>query len=271
MSRFDICKEIEEIGRFIMVTRSDIKFIHSLKRKSRRDEEGLFLAEGVKAIEELLGYFHCRCLIGTSEMLSKVESEKAERIEEVDEKFPFAKISILESPRRLLAVFEQPDSMHYETFPKSGVSLLLDEVQDPGNLGTIIRTAAWFGCRRIYLTVGSADPYSPKVVQSTMGALGQVQLRFVNDAAGFVSSLKEFRVPVYGTSLDGEPLNISALPPLSSPSLIIMGNEGRGVSEEISSLCSHKLLIPSTNPGDHPESLNVAIATAILLSRWFLR
>lgn len=254
-----------------MLTRSEIKLIQSLKRKSKRDEEGLFLAEGRKAIEELLPYFRCKCLIGTEEILQGVDCHKVERVEVIDKKFPFTKISILDSPRFLLGIFVKRSHDLPLEWSGAGLSLILDSVQDPGNIGTIIRTAAWFGCKRIFMTEGTADPYSPKVVQSTMGALGQVELYALAHACDFVSSALSQGIPVYGTFLDGTPLSEVCFSSPNEDALLIMGNEGRGVSEDLASLCDKRILIPSTNLSNHPESLNVAIATAILLSRWYLR
>jgi TrmH family RNA methyltransferase len=144
------------------------------------------------------------------------------------------------------------------------LSLLLDEVQDPGNLGTIIRTADWFGVRDIFCLPGTADCFNPKVVQATMSALARVRVHYFASKDDVCTWLKAYKGPIYGTFLEGE--NIYATQ-LQTPAVLVMGNEGRGVSSEVAALVTHKLLIPHfASDGQHVESLNVSVATAICLS-----
>ena len=174
------------------------------------------------------------------------------------------RVSLLQTPQDVLAVFALPTGQQALQASPQQLTLLLDEVQDPGNLGTIIRTADWFGVRHIYCTPGTADCYNPKVVQATMSALARVSLHYFDDKADCCEWLKQRSCPIYGTFLDGTDIYRSEL---ASQGVLVMGNEGRGVSAEIAQCVTHRLLIPSFSPdGAHVESLNVSIATAVCLS-----
>ena len=170
------------------------------------------------------------------------------------------KVSFLQHPQDVLALFELPE---IEELPveqlRDHLTLALDDVQDPGNLGTIIRLADWFGIEHILCNQGTADAYSPKVVQATMGSIARVKLHYTN-LAEYLEQLQD-AVPVYGTFLDGNNLYAEKLSPSG---IIIMGNEGNGISEQVERYVTKRLLIPSY-PAERPtaESLNVAIATAI--------
>lgn len=228
------------------ISKAQAKWIKSLQLKKYRDEEDVFVAEGSKCVGDLQTHFKLRLL--------------------VDEQDPLrASVSSLKTPQGPLAVFEKP---HYPVPEPTELSLVLDGVQDPGNVGTIIRTCDWFGIRHIYCSPACADCFAPKVVQATMGALGRVQVHYI-DLEPFLQS-QLLKLPIYGTLLEGEP--IYYLPQLrpafrSEPGLIIMGSEGNGISEALRPLITYPLLIPSY-PADceTSESLNVAIATAIVLS-----
>jgi TrmH family RNA methyltransferase len=167
--------------------------------------------------------------------------------------------SLLKTPQDVLAVFEQPQ---YTTNPEvlsSALCLALDDVQDPGNLGTIIRLADWFGIEHIFCSQGTVDVYNPKVIQATMGAIGRVKIHYL-PLKEFILSLPN-DYPIYGTFLNGENLYEK---PLKTAAMIIMGNEGNGISPEIEKLVSDKILIPNFPAGrETSESLNVAVATAI--------
>lgn len=228
------------------ISKAQAKWIKSLQLKKYRDEEDVFVAEGSKCVGDLQTHFKLRLL--------------------VDEQDPLrASVSSLKTPQGPLAVFEKP---HYPVPEPKELSLVLDGVQDPGNVGTIIRTCDWFGIRHIYCSPACADCFAPKVVQATMGALGRVQVHYI-DLEPFLQS-QLLKLPIYGTLLEGEPIHY--LPQLrptfrSEPGLIIMGSEGNGISEALRPLITYPLLIPSY-PADceTSESLNVAIATAIVLS-----
>ena len=175
------------------------------------------------------------------------------------------RISFLQHPQQVLALFPIPksDSSSSLSHLSSSLSLALDGIQDPGNLGTIIRIADWFGIDTIYCSEDTADAYNPKVVQATMGSLARVNIIYLSLEALFDSLPDDF--PVYGTLLDGDDIYQQ---PLSQNGIIVMGNEGNGISPEIRAKVNRRLLIPRFRTGDSAESLNVAIATAITCSEF---
>ena len=246
-----------------MLSKNKQKLIRSLDRKKNRDAEGLFLAEGPKLVTELLAHFRCRLLVGEPAVLSKVLFEAnavAERVEVTAEEL--ARVSLQRAPQGVLAVFEKPQPVAvHSLLPVAGRSLCLalDGVQDPGNVGTIVRIADWWGIEHVICSHDTADVFAPKTVQSTMGALGRVGVHYT-DLPAWLDALPA-GTPVYGTLLDGDNLYDSELTPHG---IIVMGNEGNGLSSAVRERVSHRLLIPSFPP-DRPtsESLNVAVATAV--------
>ena len=246
-----------------MLSKYKPKLIRSLDRKKNRDAEGLFLAEGPKLVTELLAHFRCRLLVGEPAVLSKVPSEANavdERVEVTAEEL--ARVSLQRAPQGVLAVFEKPQPVAAQSLlPVAGRSLCLalDGVQDPGNVGTIVRIADWWGIEHVICSHDTADVFAPKTVQSTMGALGRVGVHYT-DLPAWLDELPA-GTPVYGTLLDGDNLYDSELTPHG---IIVMGNEGNGLSSAVRERVSHRLLIPSFPP-DRPtsESLNVAVATAV--------
>lgn len=210
--------------------------------KKHRQAEGLFVAEGRKVIEEL------------SKLLPPVEIFEGEDAR---------KLSFLQHPQGVLALF--PTDMMQQIVPQSKLKLALDGVQDPGNLGTIIRIADWFGIDHILCSQDTVDCFNPKVVQATMGSLARVKVEYLN----LYETLKSYTSPrggregvLFGTLLDGENIYTQDLP---DEGIIVMGNEGNGISDEVRKLVTHKLLIPSFPPNrPTAESLNVAIATALV-------
>ncbi len=224
-----------------MISKAKIKLIHSLEKKKYRQAEGLFVAEGPKVIEEL-----CK-------ICSPVEVYEGEDA---------AKASFLQHPQGLLALF--PTDIHKHIQPQSNLKLMLDGVQDPGNLGTIIRIADWFGIDHIYCSLECADAFSPKVVQATMGSLARVKTEYCDLEAVLDSLPKDY--PIYGTLLDGNNIYKTDL---SEHGIIIMGNEGNGISEEIRKKINRRILIPNYPEGrPTAESLNVAVATAIVCAEF---
>ena len=246
-----------------MLSKNKQKLIRCLDRKKNRDAEGLFLAEGPKLVTELLAHFRCRLLVGEPAVLSKVPFEAnavAERVEVTAEEL--ARVSLQRAPQGVLAVFEKPQPVAAQSLlPVAGHSLCLalDGVQDPGNVGTIVRIADWWGIEHVICSHDTADVFAPKTVQSTMGALGRVGVHYT-DLPAWLDELPA-GTPVYGTLLDGDNLYDSELTPHG---IIVMGNEGNGLSSAVRERVSHRLLIPSFPP-DRPtsESLNVAVATAV--------
>ena len=245
-----------------MLSKNKIKYIHSLELKKNRKKEGVFVAEGHKLVGDLLPHFHCRLILATTTWLEEHHDIQADEIIEITPE-ELVKASLLKTPQEVLAVFEQPQYDYTTDVIKNSLCLALDDIQDPGNLGTIIRLADWFGIEHIFCSQGTVDVFNSKVIQATMGALARVKVHYCN-LPELISSLKD--VPVYGTFLDGENIYNK---PLSENGLIIMGNEGNGVSKEVSQLINNKLYIPNYPTGRATsESLNVAIATAVVCAEF---
>lgn len=252
------------------MTQNEIKQIRSLQIKKFRDELNLFVAEGDKCISELSKAFTLvQHFSADNTPLKDIERASSLRT-------PQGSIAVFRKPQFTLPVI-QPDTLY----------LALDGIQDPGNLGTIIRTADWFGIRDIICSLNTADCFSPKVVQATMGALARVRVHYIdlpvwlqsinNSSASLnnnsCSSQPHFcgscSTPIYGTLLDGKDLYSPDAIPDKRSGIIVMGNEGNGLSPAVRALITHSLRIPSFPP-DAPtsESLNVAIATAIILAHF---
>lgn len=248
-----------------MISKNQIKYIHQLELKKFRKQEGLFIAEGHKVVGDLLrAGFKPRQIFAVqdwitdnSSQLSVLDSQLSEVILE-----ELTRLSLLQHPQQVLALFPIPDEQTIPS-PKNALSILLDNVQDPGNLGTIIRIADWFGIDTIYCSLGTVDAWNPKVVQATMGSIARVHIKYVDPQLLFDSLPDKF--PVYGTFLDGDNIYTQQL---SQQGIIVMGNEGNGISDAVRSRVTHKLLIPDFHKGDTADSLNVAIATAITCSEF---
>ncbi|SNU11700.1 RNA methyltransferase, TrmH family [Prevotellaceae bacterium KH2P17] len=241
-----------------MLSKAKIKYIRSLEQKKYRKAEGVFVAEGPKVVGDLLETMDARLIVATGQWFSANGASlkgDCERIE-VSEN-DLRRVSLLQHPQQVLALFPQQNQPTAP--PAHQLSLALDGVQDPGNLGTIIRIADWFGINRIYCSNDTADVYNPKVVQATMGSLARADIMYT-DLTELASSLPA-DYPVYGTLLDGDSIYKQQL---TDYGLIIMGNEGNGISPELRPKINHKLLIPNFPDGRKTaDSLNVAIATAI--------
>jgi TrmH family RNA methyltransferase len=242
-----------------MLSKSKIKLITSLLQKKFRDETGLFIAEGGKLVFDLSSSFRCSILIATVNWWSENEKIISDEYITVTED-ELKKISNQKSPQGVMAIFEKPSNDFTMGDLTNKLSLALDNVQDPGNLGTIIRVADWFGIANVFCSKNSADAYSPKTVQATMGALARVKIHYL-DLPEFIKNCNNL-LPIYGTFMDGENIYSKEL---TESGIIVMGNEGNGISEEIEKLITNRLLIPSY-PSNEPssESLNVSIATALV-------
>ena len=239
------------------ISKNKIKYIRSLEQKKTRREESVFVAEGPKLTGDLLGRFHCRYLAATTEWMNAHPLVQADE-KDIANLEDLQRASLLKTPQDVIAVFEQRNEATDTSVIEHELCLALDDVQDPGNLGTIIRIADWFGIEHIFCSLGTADVYNPKVVQATMGALARVHVHYLS-LTELIESLKE--VPVYGTFLDGTNIYKQSL---SETGLIVMGNEGNGISAEVRKLINRKLYIPNFPAGrSTSESLNVAVATAI--------
>ena len=262
-----------------MISKNKIKYIRSLELKKNRNKEGKFVAEGFKVVDDLLALQPADLIVATQEWLhGKHLADQTEVIEVTEEELK--KVSFLQHPQQVLAVFRQDTGNKQDSnnsqeeaeeknfgFSKINtqeLSLALDGVQDPGNLGTIIRIADWFGITHIYCRQDTADVYNPKVVQATMGSIARVKVEYGN-LLGLVESLPA-DVPVYGTLLDGDNIYQQQL---ENRGLIVMGNEGKGISPALAKKVNRRLLIPNFPEGRATaDSLNVAIATAITCSEF---
>lgn len=241
------------------ISKAQVKWVRSLQQKKVRDELGLFVAEGSKCVDDLRTAF-------TLELLITPDNASVTEIEQM---------SSLRTPQGVIGVFKKRENLSHNaliaTLQDMGNELLLalDGVQDPGNLGTIIRTCDWFGVYDIICTKDTADCYNPKVVQATMGALARVRVHYVDNLPDVLIQFLTAGYPVYGTLLDGKHMYEPTAIPTKEKGIIVMGNEGNGISRNVRTLVTHSLLIPSY-PANTPtsESLNVSIATAIILAEF---
>lgn len=248
------------------LSKNKIKYLNSLALKKNRDKEGVFIAEGVKLVGDLLPYFDAKLIVAEDSWIEE-KNPKAEEIILVDSLDEMKKISQLSTPSSVYAVFYRPKyNLNLQEFvKKQDLVLALDSIQDPGNLGTIIRIADWFGIRHILCSKTTVDIYNSKTVQSTMGALARVEVHYV-DLPQILGVFKDSNFPIYGTFLDGNSIYNAKL---LNCGVIVMGNEGNGISKEVANFVSHKLLIPSYPENvATSESLNVAVATAIVCSEF---
>ena len=236
------------------MTAAEIKYVKSLSQKKFRDSEGLFVVEGEKLVAEALA--------------SGYGVEKVYRKEEIGEA-AMARISGLASPSPALALVRKPADLETAQRPQRGLFLALDGIRDPGNLGTILRIADWFGIDAVYASPDTVDLFNPKVVQATMGAIFRVRFHYTPIPA-FCAAVRQAGGSIYGTFLDGENLYQKTLDDgTDKPSVIVIGNEANGISAETACEVNERLYIPPY-PADDPgsESLNAAIATAITVAEF---
>ena len=243
-----------------MLSKSDTKYIQSLHLKKYRDASHNFIAEGSKVVLDLLqcNLLACQHIFGLEEWLHANEPFVRKYYSEplqVVLPHELEKISALHTPNQVLAVFEKPAPA--PVMLKGHISLVLDDIQDPGNMGTIIRIADWFGVTNIICSLHSADVYNPKVVQSTMGSLGRVNIIYANLSEWLAQNNG---IPVYAAALDGKNLTQEKR---IQEGILIIGNESKGISEALLQMASQKITIPRTGAA---ESLNAAVATGIILS-----
>ena len=241
-----------------MISKNQIKQIKQLEQKKFRVREGLFVAEGPKVVGELLRRYKPHAVYATADWAAA----KGVQAQEVSQK-ELRRISFLQHPQQVVALFPTPAQQTAAPVP-SALSLALDGIQDPGNMGTIIRLADWFGIKDIYCSKETVDAWNPKVVQATMGSIARVNMVYC-DLRELIAALPA-DYPVYGTLLDGQDIYKQTL---SANGMIVMGNEGNGLSPDIRNMVTHRLLIPDFRQGaETAESLNVAIATAIVCSEF---
>ena len=244
-----------------MLSKKIVKYIQSLSHKKLRDEEHCFIAEGPKVVSEILlsGLVNCKMLCATEAWLRENENSLRnvadENILRIDED-SLHKISLLKTPNKVLAVFEKR-LQNLLPFIDNNVSIMLDEIQDPGNLGTIIRIADWFNIENIICSNNCVDCYNPKVVQATMGSLTRVNI-FYLDLVSFIQKNKNKKI--YAATLSGS--SVLDYPKINE-GIILIGNESKGIHEDLLVLATNKITIPRFG---HAESLNAAVATGIILS-----
>ena len=247
-----------------MISKNQLKYIRQLEQKKYRRREGVFVAEGTKVVGDLLQRYRPEAVFATADW--QAPAGITPQLVTDDE---LRRISFLQHPQQVLALFPLPVNSKPSTVNSkpstvnSELSLALDGVQDPGNLGTIIRIADWFGISTIICSEDTVDAWNPKVVQATMGSIARVNIIYLN-LPDFLDTLPA-DFPVYGTFLDGDNIYTQELTPNG---LIIMGNEGNGISEAVRSKVNRRLLIPDFHQGPTADSLNVAIATAITCSEF---
>lgn len=257
ITTFDVIMEYSRISK------NKIKELRSLHVKKHRDKLSLFLVEGRKAVTDFVDSFQLENLICSPRFLSENPSFSrfGSKILLDYENIGLSQISSLSTPPEVIAVFRIPSfPVDFSKLSADRYYLLLDGIQDPGNLGTIIRTCDWFGIYDIYVSKDTVDVYNPKVIQATMGSLSRVHVHYVN-LIDLIKAQQEFQL--VGTLLQGTPLQKAVI---KKPSLILMGNEGRGISSELRNYITLPVTIPPANSCSHPDSLNVAVATAIILS-----
>ncbi|WP_353150397.1 RNA methyltransferase [Flavobacterium sp.] len=237
-----------------MVSKNQIKLINSLQQKKYRKLHNLFIAEGKKVIQELIdaNFSLVHLFVTQTDLFDKKHA--ATLISDSELK----KISALTSANDCLAVFKIKE---YSSSANSGLELALDNIKDPGNMGTIIRLCDWFGISKIVCSEETVDLYNPKVVQATMGSLARVEVEYTNLAA----YLKATDLEIFGTFMEGENIYKKVVP---DSGILVMGNEANGISSEIEKLITQKIAIPRFGNLQQTESLNVATATAIFLSEF---
>jgi TrmH family RNA methyltransferase len=238
---------------YILISKSQIKLITGLQQKKYRDKSGLFVAEGPKVIGELIRSGMNLHLLFATERMDSVPVEP-----EIITSEELQKISFLKSPNTALAIFEIPET---NIIGELGLVIALDAVRDPGNLGTIIRLCDWFGVAQLVCSEDTADCYNPKVIQATMGSISRVQVHYTN----LEDYLQRSSLPVFGAVMDGDSVYGRSLP---ADGILVMGNEANGISPAIDQFIDFRITIPRFGKNQVTESLNVATATAILLSEF---
>ncbi len=238
-----------------MVSKNQIKLITSLQHKKYRIEHQLFIAEGVKVIQELLeSNMALEHLFVTEAVFDKVNPSQQTLINGAE----MRKISALTSPSSCLAIFKIPTPSEIQN---TGLIVALDDIRDPGNLGTIVRLCDWFGVKQLVCSRGTVDVYNPKVIQATMGSITRVNVSYV-DLEAFLS---ETSLPVFGTFMDGRNVYRETLP---MEGILVFGNEANGISATLEKNICNRIAIPRFGDRQQTESLNVATATAIFLSEF---
>ena len=247
------------------LSKTKLNLYGRLSSRKQREKLGLFIAEGEKCVADTIRFFSPEAIIitaGNDDAYERYREYDVYSVEETD----MRKLSQFQSLPDIVAVYRIPEPIEFSNDEFAvGLTLMLDGVQDPGNLGTILRIASWFGVARVAIGSGCADPFNPKAVQSSMGAIGMVRFS-QQPLIPIIDANPE--IPVCGTLLDGTDIYTT---PLRMPAFVVLGNEGNGLSEAVRDKVNQPLLIPSFASGPHAESLNVAAATAITVSEFMRR
>lgn len=245
------------------VSNNTIKFVASLSQKKYRDKEGCFIAEGNKCVRDTWDYFKCRMLIATQNWYESYGNCTHMDVLQIATRQQMQKMSQFSNPSDVIAVYETPEVSYTPQEVKENINIVLEGVQDPGNLGTIIRLADWYGIKNIFCNKQTVDVYNHKVIQATMGAISRVKVHYC-DLEELIESFPE--MDVFGTTLDGENIYSTTLP---DRCFVIFGNEGNGMSERLKAMTTRNLYIPSrVVDGSTSESLNVGLAAAITISEF---
>jgi TrmH family RNA methyltransferase len=254
-----------------MLSKNKIRFIVSLQKKKIREELSLFTIEGDKLVREFLNAgLPVKSLFAEPAFIKRLPVNLIKTISEVEEVSfdDLKKISTLTTPHNAIAVVHMPGPVGNSKDVFKNLCIALDCVQDPGNMGTIIRTAAWFGIKNIICSPDCADVYSPKVIQSSMGAIIHTNVIYTSLPA-FLASAKEKELRIYGTLLEGKSIYDYDI---SNSGVILLGNESKGISETLLPFVTDRIMIPKMNPfSDGIDSLNVSIAAAIICSEFVRR
>jgi TrmH family RNA methyltransferase len=247
------------------ITNALRKTVRGLNEAKNRRQTGLFVAEGTKCVLDTLAAFDCNMLIASRQWADDHADACRGREVIIATRADFERMSNLTTPPQVIAVYAMPQHQLDCSALTGQLVLALDRIQDPGNLGTIVRLADWMGIHTILASTDTVDVYNPKVVQATMGSISRVRVHYI-DLPETLAQLRSAGMQVYGTFLDGTSLYQTALTPTG---VIVMGNEGRGISDEVAATVSRRLLIP-TYPADavSAESLNVATAAAITIAEF---
>lgn len=242
-----------------MLSKSRVKYIQSLYHKKFRDQEAVFIAEGPKIVKEFLAfspqllqsiYALPKWVENHASLLNSLPPDRVQILEEQE----LQKISLLTTPNMVLAIVKQIPPAPY--LPTTGFSVMLDDIQDPGNMGTILRTCDWFGVKQLICSNSCVDVYNPKVIQSTMGSILRVNVLYEDLETWYPANQD---IPLYAAALGGQSLKQLEIPPKA---ILLVGNESKGVSSNLLALCREKIMIPRIGSA---ESLNAAVAAGILL------
>jgi len=251
-----------------MISKSKAKFIISLQKKKIRDDEKLYVIEGDKLVKEFLAAgITFRSLIAKPEFIGSLPSEMNSLVAEIESVTyeELKQISTLKTPHNALGIIPMPERDLNISENFSELSVALDCVQDPGNLGTIIRAAGWFGIKNIICSENSVDAYNPKVIQASMGALLHVNV-FYTDLEKLCTQAKEFKIPIFGSVLEGESIYTHDL---DNKGVILLGNESKGISDELMPFITDRIMIPRFGTAENGiDSLNVGMAASVVFSEF---